>query len=119
MVSRSNAVNLSNMPVLDERPYTGSAVDWEEGKTTGKTAGKTVGKLLKTLKTELKTTSEGESEGWKVTRFDKTPLVRLVPLSKPPTCFVSVPSPSKSCALTMLEGFMPLTLLVLRCRRTS
>lgn len=114
MVSRSNAVNLSNMPVLDERPYTGSAVDWEEGKTTGKTAGKTVGKLLKTLKTELKTTSEGESEGWKVTRFDKTPLVRfllprsnsylLCPISQP----LETDQVRASCAF-----------LLLRCRRTS
>jgi len=82
MVSRAELVNLSNMPVHDERPYTGTSAAWHEGKSSltasgeGKTTGKTVGKLLKTLKTELEPASDdGKGGGWKVTRFEKTPLM--------------------------------------------
>ena len=65
MISRSNTVNLSNMPVESEKVY-----------STG------VNSNDDTLASSLSALSIGEvNDQWKITRFEKSPPVRLVLLS--------------------------------------
>lgn len=63
MISRENTVNLSNMSVASEMPLSKNPKDGEEsiGKLT---------KMFASLKTE-----ESSSTGWKVTKFERTPLI--------------------------------------------
>jgi aminopeptidase 2 len=65
MISRESTVNLSNMPVVSEKPYTSKAGEYEEDADG-------MGKLTKMF-SNLKT--EGASGGWKVTKFQTTPLI--------------------------------------------
>lgn len=81
MVSRAELVNLSNMPVHDERPCKGWLAAWDEDKVALPAAkerewtGKAIGKELKTLQTRFElATDDGKCE-WKITRFEKTPLM--------------------------------------------
>lgn len=63
MISREGTVNLSNMPAASEKPL---SKGYEE-------AGEdTVGKLVKQF-SSLKT--EESSTGWKITKFERTPLI--------------------------------------------
>ena len=61
LISRANTVNLSNMPVVSEKPFTTSSED-----------DPSVGKLAKAF-SKLKT-SDSET-GWKITKFETTPLI--------------------------------------------
>jgi len=63
MISREGTVNLSNMPAISEKPLSPTE---EYGSADG------MGKLTKMF-SNLKT--EGSSEGWKVTKFQTTPLI--------------------------------------------
>ncbi|CAG7846066.1 Aminopeptidase 2; Flags: Precursor [Serendipita indica DSM 11827] len=62
MISRENTVNLSNMPAISEKPFTKAETEYDQsiGKLT---------KMFANLKTE---SSEG---GWKITKFQTTPLI--------------------------------------------
>ena len=62
MISRTNTVNLSNMPVVSEKAGTDSSGD--------------------SLASSLAALSIGEiNDQWKITRFEKSPPVRIVLLS--------------------------------------
>jgi len=62
MISRENTVNLSNMPVVSEKLLSEDPKDDDES----------IGKLTKIF-ASLKT--EESSTGWKVTKFERTPLI--------------------------------------------
>ncbi|CAE7223560.1 unnamed protein product [Rhizoctonia solani] len=67
MISREDTVALSNMPVLSEKPFV--EADLSESDKGG------VGKLVKM---KMKTKVEGstlDKKGWKITTFDKTPVM--------------------------------------------
>lgn len=59
MISREGTVNLSNMPAVSEKPFVADSDSSVSGLT----------KLFSNLKTE------GSGGGWKVTKFQTTPLV--------------------------------------------
>jgi aminopeptidase 2 len=65
MISKEDTVNLSNMPVVSEKPYTPKVGEYD-GDADG------MGKLTKMF-SNLKT--EGSSGRWKVTKFQTTPLI--------------------------------------------
>ncbi|KAG8887646.1 Aminopeptidase 2 mitochondrial [Tulasnella sp. 332] len=67
MISRADTVNLSNMPAVSERPFVESP-EATEGD------GKSIGKLAKmfSLKSEA---AAPRVKGWKITKFEKTPLM--------------------------------------------
>lgn len=65
MISRADTVNLSNMPVVSEKPYSSTSDEYSD-------SGDGMGKLTKMF-SNLK--SEGSSGGWKVTKFQTTPLI--------------------------------------------
>ncbi|KIM28783.1 hypothetical protein M408DRAFT_8575 [Serendipita vermifera MAFF 305830] len=65
MVSRADTVNLSNMPIASEKPYSSTSDEYGD-------SGDGMGKLTKMF-SNLK--SEGSSGGWKVTKFQTTPLI--------------------------------------------
>ena len=65
MISRANTVNLSNMPVVAEKVYSTGADSTDDS-----------------LASSLAALSIGEvSDQWKITRFEKSPPVRVVTLS--------------------------------------
>ena len=68
MISRSDTVNLSNMPVVSEKPFAETSESEKDGKA--------IGKLAKMFSLKSETTSSDATKGWKITRFEKTPLVR-------------------------------------------
>ena len=61
LISRADTVNLSNMPVVSEKPFTPSSED-----------DPSVGKLAKAF--SKLTTSDSETK-WKITKFATTPLI--------------------------------------------
>ncbi|KAG9033193.1 Aminopeptidase 2 mitochondrial [Tulasnella sp. JGI-2019a] len=67
MISRADTVNLSNMPVVSEKAFVESADAPEDD-------GKSIGKLAKmfSLKSEA---ASPRPKGWKITKFEKTPLM--------------------------------------------
>ncbi|KIO32561.1 hypothetical protein M407DRAFT_213745 [Tulasnella calospora MUT 4182] len=69
MISRADTVNLSNMPVTSEKPFVDAA-------SSSESDGKNLGKLAKmfSLKSEG-TTGDAAGKGWKITRFERTPLM--------------------------------------------
>ncbi|CUA73079.1 hypothetical protein RSOLAG22IIIB_05144 [Rhizoctonia solani] len=67
MISREDTISLSNMPVLNEKPFVEADVD-ENDK----------GGVSKLVKMKTKTKVEGttlDKKGWKITTFDKTPIM--------------------------------------------
>ena len=62
MISRTNTVNLSNMPVVSEKAGTDSS----GGSLASSLAALSIGKI---------------NDQWKITRFEKSPPVRIVLLS--------------------------------------
>ncbi|KAG8927425.1 Aminopeptidase 2 mitochondrial [Tulasnella sp. 418] len=67
MVSRADTVNLSNMPVVSEKPFVADGKE-DDGKAVGKL------KLAKTFSLKGESGS-ADGKGWKITRFEKTPLM--------------------------------------------
>lgn len=68
MISRGDTVNLSNMPVVSERPFVESA-------ESGGEDDKSIRKLAKMFSFKSEAASP-RPIGWKITRFEKSPLVR-------------------------------------------
>ncbi|KAG8910494.1 Aminopeptidase 2 mitochondrial, partial [Tulasnella sp. 408] len=71
MISRADTVNLSNMPVTSEKPFLDAASSSESDK-----GPQNLDKLAKmfSLKSE-DTTGDTVGRGWKVTKFERTPLM--------------------------------------------
>ncbi|KIO15900.1 hypothetical protein M407DRAFT_235051 [Tulasnella calospora MUT 4182] len=71
MISRADTVNLSNMPVTSEKPFLNATSSSESDKDS-----KNLGKLAKmfSLKSEG-TTGDTVGKGWKITKFERTPLM--------------------------------------------
>lgn len=66
MISRADTVNLSNMPIVSEKPFLS-----QNDPTPGE--GKIVGKLAKMM--ALKSEETSGSPGWKISKFQKTPIM--------------------------------------------
>ena len=73
MISRSNTVNLSNMPVKSEKVYSAST-DSPDDSLASSLASLHIGEV---------------SDQWKITHFEKSPPVRavLIPITLPDTRF--------------------------------
>lgn len=74
MISRADTVNLSNMPITSEKPFIDSGATFSSESDKGP---QNLGKLAKmfSLKSE-DTTGDTVGRGWKITKFERTPLVR-------------------------------------------
>ena len=64
MISRDGTVNLSNMPAISEKPFTKSSTEYDDS----------LGKLSKMF-ANLKTEGSDKEGGWKITKFQTTPLI--------------------------------------------
>lgn len=70
MISRADTVNLSNMPVISEKPFL-DASSSESDKD-----GKNLGKLAKMFSLKSEGSGDAAGKGWKITKFETSPLVR-------------------------------------------